>query len=582
MTSARVHSAAAGLVLFAFAALSAASFVAVTSAALRLTGGALAFPIVAAVLGLEAAKIGLPVLTFRLLRQRERLAARISFGAWASAFAVCALASFAFFAAPHKIHAARSQELARKIAALKVIDRARDNPDLDYEDYTAYGRRAVKLRAEIADLRTQPPKTVVVGGGLAGQLLGALAVVAELLSAGGLLFLRWATLRDGDLPPPAPTAAPATTPTAAPATTPASPLRLVQGPAFVAATATPDPDKATAWLWPGVLPMGSMTLLTGQPKVGKSQIAIAMAAVTSAGETWPDGSQAAQGGVILAEVEDAFADTRARLSAAGADLSRVVVRDRESGPLDLSTAEGMAVLSGQAEAMGGVRLVVLSPLLAFFGRAGATDDATVRSRLASLLLWAAQNRVAVLGVLHPAKNPGKALESQFAGADAYRRAARSAFVAMTDASDPEPVIKRKRRVLVCAGVNGASDDFRLFYRIEGVGDGSTSRVVWLPGDDDEAGSTEGAARADDANQGASSLDALILALLADSPRSRKAMVAATQAAGWRSNGSLYAAAKRVGVVFSEKNGFGGETMWSLPSVHSSKAPEGAESRPRAD
>lgn len=169
--------------------------------------------------------------------------------------------------------------------------------------------------------------------------------------------------------------------------------------------------------------------------------------------------------------------------AANADLSRIAIRDREAGPLDLSTPAGMAALTGQAAAMTAVRLVVLSPLLAFFGRAGATDDAIVRGRLAALLQWAAQNRIAVLGLMHPAKNPGKSLDGQFAGADAYRRAARSAFVAMPDASDPEPIEKRKRRVLVCAGVNGAADDFRLFYRIEGcdLGAGrSTSRIVWLP------------------------------------------------------------------------------------------------------
>ena len=110
--------------------------------------------------------------------------------------------------------------------------------------------------------------------------------------------------------------------------------------------------------------------------------------------------------------------------------------------------------------------------------------------------------------MHPAKNAAKGLEAQFAGADGYRRAARSAFVAMTDASDPEPIVKRKRRVLICAGVNGWSDDQRYFYRIEGaeVGGAATSRVVWLPGvqaeaDDEAEGiaeSTEGDAIEPDA------------------------------------------------------------------------------------
>jgi putative DNA primase/helicase len=257
-------------------------------------------------------------------------------------------------------------------------------------------------------------------------------------------------------------------------------------PAFVSAASRADPSRATAWLWPNVLPLGAMTLLTGQPKIGKSQIAIHAAAVVSSGGTWPDGGHCEAGNVILMEVEDTFADTQARLRAAGADLSRVAIRDNEQGPLDLSGA-GMETLKSVADAMGGVRLVIVSPGLAFFGKAGATDDATVRARLAPLLMWAAHHRVAVILITHPAKDAGKSLEAQFAGADAYRRAARSAYVAMVDASDPEPIVKRKRRTLVCAGVNGGADDTRFFFKIEGVQ--GTSRVVWLAGDEGDEDDT---------------------------------------------------------------------------------------------
>jgi putative DNA primase/helicase len=250
-------------------------------------------------------------------------------------------------------------------------------------------------------------------------------------------------------------------------------------PAFTSANAPADPSRATAWLWPGVLPLGALTLLSGQPKMGKSTIAVNMAAVVSSGDAWPTGEACAPGGVILVETEDSFTDTQLRLMAAGADLRRVVVRDREAGPLDLSTAEGMAALDGQASAMGGVRLLVLSPLLSFFGKSVGGDDTAIRGRLAPLLQWAAHYRVAVLGLMHPAKNAGRGLEAQFAGADGYRRAARAAFVAMRDPSDD------KRRVLACAGINGAADNFGLLYRIESAeaSGQQTARVVWLAGDE---------------------------------------------------------------------------------------------------
>jgi putative DNA primase/helicase len=327
-------------------------------------------------------------------------------------------------------------------------------------------------------------------------------------------------------------------------------------PAFMSAAARADPSRATSWLWPNVIPVGAMTLLTGQPKIGKSQIAIHAAAVVSSGGTWPDGSHCEPGNVILMEVEDSFADTQARLQAAGADLSRVAIRDNEQGPLDLSGA-GMATLKATADAMGDVRLVIVSPGLAFFGKAGATDDATVRARLAPLLMWAAYYRVAVVLITHPAKDAGKSLEAQFAGADAYRRAARSAYVAMVDAGDPEPIVKRKRRALVCAGVNGGADDTRFFFKIEGVQ--GTSRVVWmepdaeqLPVEEDDEGNAE-------AGQFDRALGALCRLLPIGISRPAPEVKRAMAAEGF-SKWAIEEAAKALGVRREE--GAGRTTIWA--------------------
>jgi hypothetical protein len=585
----RIRSFVAGLILFG--ALSATLFSFLATMAVVLDRMPLVIPALIVVLSLQSMKMGLPVVIHHLWVKRAATLRDVVAVVWLAAFATCATAAFMFAAGPHVVHdRAAAELLASKETALKSMRRALDWEEQEYTVALSYEKRVNTLAREISELRAKPAKTIAPPN-LTGQFLGLIAVLNELLSASGLLLLRLATAHSDERLAPEPVPAPAPPVVVDTASEPVELLPApYSGPAFLAASARVDPSKATAWLWPGVLPLGALTLLSGQPKAGKSTIAVHMAAVTSAGGAWPTGESCASGGVILLEVEDSFADTQLRLAAAGADLSRVVVRDREQGPIDLSTAEGMAVLTGQADAMGGARLVVLSPVLAFFGKSVGGDDAALRARIAPLLLWAARNKVAVLGLLHPAKNAGKALEAQFAGADAYRRAARSAFVVTPDASDPNPVEKRKRRVLVCAGVNGASDDFRLLYRIEGatVGGQSTSRVAWMddaaaqagtnapPPNGDDRGESSDAGDTDDANVNpGASLDKLVVALLADGPRSRKAVLAAAQAAGWRSNGSLYAAAKRVGVVFSEKSGFGGETMWSLPIVQSSEAPEGA-------
>src|SRR5208337_2012961 len=78
--------------------------------------------------------------------------------------------------------------------------------------------------------------------------------------------------------------------------------------------------KPSKWLWPGVIPAGKLTLLVGDPGVGKSLLTLDIAARVTRGRPWPDCSAAcAIGEVILLSAEDDPADTiKPRLLAAGA------------------------------------------------------------------------------------------------------------------------------------------------------------------------------------------------------------------------------------------------------------------------
>ncbi len=227
-----------------------------------------------------------------------------------------------------------------------------------------------------------------------------------------------------------------------------------------------------AWLWPEVAAKGALTLIAGQPGMGKSQIAIFIAATLSAGGIWPDGSRANIGSAILCETEDDPASViRPRLEAAGADLNKIAF-----GPhLDLTRE--LDTLIAQADTMPDLQLLVLSPIGSFFG-ASSYDDVTMRARLKPLLDWAAKKQVAIVGLTHP---PKQGSGDVFAGSDVYRKVARGAWSAVTDPDDDEPLIKRKRRLLIGAKANNAPDTLRLAYRIEGVTLPSgikTSRVAW--------------------------------------------------------------------------------------------------------
>ncbi len=84
-----------------------------------------------------------------------------------------------------------------------------------------------------------------------------------------------------------------------------------------------DPERVR-WLWPGRLPLGKLVVLDGDPGVGKSTLALDIAARLSTGRGWPDGGTCPPGGVLILSAEDGLADTiRPRLDAAGGDPTRV-------------------------------------------------------------------------------------------------------------------------------------------------------------------------------------------------------------------------------------------------------------------
>jgi hypothetical protein len=89
------------------------------------------------------------------------------------------------------------------------------------------------------------------------------------------------------------------------------------------ADVTPKPVR---WLWPNRIPLGKLTLVFGDPNLGKSFVTLDIAARLSTGKPWPDlpGVENVPAGTVLLSAEDDLSDTiRPRLAAAGADLSRV-------------------------------------------------------------------------------------------------------------------------------------------------------------------------------------------------------------------------------------------------------------------
>src|SRR4051812_46821539 len=91
----------------------------------------------------------------------------------------------------------------------------------------------------------------------------------------------------------------------------------------------PEPVR---WLWEGRIPIGKVTLLDGEPGVGKSMLALDLAARVSNGTAMPLSKTRPAGpaDVIIFSGDDGLADTvLPRLKAADADLARIRPIDRE-------------------------------------------------------------------------------------------------------------------------------------------------------------------------------------------------------------------------------------------------------------
>src|SRR6266446_4150932 len=174
-------------------------------------------------------------------------------------------------------------------------------------------------------------------------------------------------------------------------------------------------------------------------------------------------------GVIILSAEDGLADTiRPRLEAAEADLDRIRAFAFEALPTipdDLSAIE-------RAITEVGARLVIIDPLVAFFGRAvNAYRDHDVRRALTPLVALAERTRAAVLAIRHLNKTRMARAKYRGSGSIGIIGAARSALLVARDPEDPN------RRLLAPVKGNLAVPAAAVAFSL--VPAGTTARVAWL-------------------------------------------------------------------------------------------------------
>ena len=346
--------------------------------------------------------------------------------------------------------------------------------------------------------------------------------------------------------------------------TPFMDISKVVGGAVTICLADVEPEELQ-WLWPGRIPLGKLTILAGDPGLGKSFLTLDMAARISKGSPWPDnpGQTSRPGDVVLLSAEDDIADTiRPRLDTAGADPSRIIAVEGiriagQMGVLHFSLQRDLHALELAISRTSDVKLVVIDPITAYLGHTDSHKNADVRALLAPLAKLAADHDVAVLGVTHLNKALGGKALYRTMGSLAFTAAARAVWLVTTDKDCPD------RRLILPAKINLAAGSTGLAYTLL---DGA---VAWEREPIQMTANEALAAEQEDANGRTERDDACdwLKEALTDGPVPSKELMKQAKENGIaertlrRAKDSLKVAARRQGF------GPGTKWFWELPGDH---------------
>jgi putative DNA primase/helicase len=245
--------------------------------------------------------------------------------------------------------------------------------------------------------------------------------------------------------------------------------------------------KAIEWLWPDRFAIGKLGLIVGLPDEGKGQLFYYIAArITSkTDKQWPCGEGVApDGNVILLTAEDDLGDTVVpRLEAAGADRSRVhIIKMVHHGDDKrmFSLLSDLELLRNKVIEIGNVVLILIDPISAYLGhgRLDTFRTSDVRAVLAPLVDLAAEQKTAIIGILHFNKKVDvtNAL-LRISDSLAFGAAARHVYATVDDREHERKLLVRGKNNLSCRA------DRALAYRfaICRVGTDPTSgKEIWAP------------------------------------------------------------------------------------------------------
>lgn len=256
---------------------------------------------------------------------------------------------------------------------------------------------------------------------------------------------------------------------------PSSSNKKYEGDAVLVTLSDVVPEKVS-WLWKDRIPFGKLTLLEGDPGLGKSILSLNIASAVSTGGTLPNGDRIDASDVVILSGEDGIADTiRPRVDAAMGNVNRIHILKA------VNTAEGDTYvdLSVHIEQIKSVvkhrsaRLIIIDPLMAYLGGKNSYKDQDIRRVLTPLAQMAEETSCAVLVIRHLTKSIGGPALYRGGGSIGIAGAAR---VVMLVTPNPDKPDEKGSLILSTVKNNLAKHADALGYDLRPVGD--SVRCEW--------------------------------------------------------------------------------------------------------
>lgn len=333
------------------------------------------------------------------------------------------------------------------------------------------------------------------------------------------------------------------------------------------------------WLWPSRIAMRKITLLVGDPGLGKSTVTLDIAARTSTGSAWPDGAKIGPpAGVVIISAEDDPADTiRPRLDAAGADVDRIVMvsaveYSANGGKHERSfSLADVPALESAIDQTPDCRLVIIDPVTAFLGATDSHKNAEVRTMLSPIGELARRAGVAVLIVSHLNKAAGGSAIYRASGSLAFAAAARAVWLVVKQPHD----LTNSVRLMLPVKNNIGNDRTGLAYTLRNNAGSEQPFVIWkadpVTTTADEALTPERGRPGPDPKATTEAADYLREAL-ANGPRLAKELYSEASDSVGISETTLKRAKKDLGVI-AYRDTIPGPWQWRLPTDGGESDPE---------